>query len=108
MFKSFSVTSFSSDQLNDAAEEEFEFEVAPPYDKLGEHASVGKIVVAKAGDCLPLTTKYKKTDPGNTSREPAEKHGHNDLLLHATVTKTCHVRADGIVSIRDRFFYMFY
>ena len=22
-------------------------------------------MVAKAGDCLPLTTKYKKKDPGN-------------------------------------------
>ena len=51
-------------RLFDDQEEEIAFDVAP-YDIFTKHNSVGNIMVAKAGDCLPLTTKYKKKDPGN-------------------------------------------
>ena len=69
MDKSFSVTStssFTSDQLDelDVSQEDFQYEVSS-FDVYGEHDTVGKILVVRAGETLPLTTKYKKGIPGN-------------------------------------------
>jgi hypothetical protein len=61
MEKSLSVASFTSDQLDAEEKEELEEEYDDaPWDVLGEHASVGTIVVAKKGEKLPLETKYKR------------------------------------------------
>ena len=58
-----SVKSFSSDQLEDefVVDDDLEYDIAP-YDVFGEHESIGQILVAKKGDALPLTTKYKRKD----------------------------------------------
>ena len=60
-----SVLSFSSDQLEEenltADVDDLVFDVAP-WDITGEHEAIGKLVVAKKGEKLPLTTKYKRKD----------------------------------------------
>lgn len=42
--------------------DDLEFEEAP-YDNYEEHVSVGRIILAKKGEALPLTTKYKRKTP---------------------------------------------
>ena len=61
MEKSFSECSFSSDQLEQEAltEDDVECDVAP-WDIFGQHENTGQVVVAKEGESLPLTTKYKR------------------------------------------------
>ena len=67
MDKSLSVTSMASltsDQLEDetlVVDDDEEYDEAP-YDVMGEHESVGNIIVAKRGEILPKTTKYKRKD----------------------------------------------
>ena len=62
-----SMKSFSSDQLDQEtlADEDFEHEVAP-WDVSFNHEGVGTILVAKKGETLPLTTKYKRKDATST------------------------------------------
>ena len=77
MFKSNSVTSFSSDQLNATAEEGFEFEVAP-YDILGEHARVGREVPESCWFTPTIKTE-------STARLPiVGQKSHRILLGHTT------------------------
>ena len=58
MKRTLSVCSFTSDQLEGQEDDvlDLDFDVAP-YDIFGAHESVGSILVAREGECLPLTTK---------------------------------------------------
>ena len=91
MNKSLSVTStssFTSDQLEelDLTQEDLEYDVAP-FDVYGEHGNVGKILVVRAGDTLPLTTKYKR---GISGEPPVKFHVSKTLEVVAVeyVSKT--------------------
>ena len=58
------MASLSSDQLEEETltiQEDEEYDEAP-FDVMGEHESVGNIVVALRGESLPKTTKYKRKD----------------------------------------------
>ena len=57
------VSSFTSDQLDNEEHESLTFDVAP-FDIIGNHESVGDVIVAKEDTPLPYTSKYFKKDGG--------------------------------------------
>ena len=68
LIKTSSVSSFTSDQLDEEENEalEHEYDVAP-YDIIGSHAGVGEVIVARTGNVLQLVSKFFKKNGGEVA-----------------------------------------
>ena len=66
VIKTSSISSFTSDQLDEEENEALDFDVAP-YDIVGSHSGVGEVVVARTGAVLPMVSKFFKKDGGDVA-----------------------------------------